>query len=415
MKNTVISCVTASVLLLAAFVYSGGAGGAADSEAPSEHEEPAVEIGPHHGRVLSKEGLSVELAIVESGVAPEFRAWISAQGKPVDPREIVASVILRRLDGEEEKISFAPKDDFLRGDRVIREPHSFVVNVNVRHQGKTYHWQYDSFEGRTRIAQENAVAMGIKTAIAGPALLHESTKAYGRLAVDPEQVREVRARFDGTVDGVKVALGERVTRGQAIVSVNSNENLKTYTIRSPINGVVLQRNANPGEQTGGRNLLVIADNNALLAELEVFPAVRRRIRPGNRVSLSGRGLQNELQGVVKQVDPVIQANQASIVRVALHQPPQGLAAGAFVSAQIQVDEFEVPLAVKRSALQSFRDFTVVYAQYGDQYEVRMLKLGRQTDEWVEVLDGLKPGTRYVTENSYIIKADIEKSGAAHDH
>ncbi len=45
----------------------------------------------------------------------------------------------------------------------------------------------------------------------------------------------------------------------------------------------------------------------------------------------------------------------------------------------------------------------------------MLELGRQSDEWVEVLGGLNPGTTYVTENSYILKADVEKSGASHDH
>ncbi len=49
------------------------------------------------------------------------------------------------------------------------------------------------------------------------------------------------------------------------------------------------------------------------------------------------------------------------------------------------------------------------------YEVRMLDLGRADEEWVEVLGGLKVGTEYVTENSYLIKADIEKSGASHDH
>jgi cobalt-zinc-cadmium efflux system membrane fusion protein len=45
----------------------------------------------------------------------------------------------------------------------------------------------------------------------------------------------------------------------------------------------------------------------------------------------------------------------------------------------------------------------------------MLELGRVAGEWVEVLDGLKVGAEYVSENSYIIKADIEKSGAVHDH
>jgi cobalt-zinc-cadmium efflux system membrane fusion protein len=66
-------------------------------------------------------------------------------------------------------------------------------------------------------------------------------------------------------------------------------------------------------------------------------------------------------------------------------------------------------------LQSFRDFTVVYARVRQTYEVRMLDLGRRDGEFVEVLSGLEPGTTYVSENSYLIKADIEKSGASHDH
>ena len=45
----------------------------------------------------------------------------------------------------------------------------------------------------------------------------------------------------------------------------------------------------------------------------------------------------------------------------------------------------------------------------------MLDLGSQDSEWVEVLSGLEPGTVYVTMNSDLIKADIEKSGASHDH
>ena len=45
----------------------------------------------------------------------------------------------------------------------------------------------------------------------------------------------------------------------------------------------------------------------------------------------------------------------------------------------------------------------------------MLDLGLQAGEWAEVLGGLEPGTRYVSGNSYVIKADIEKAGAAHDH
>jgi cobalt-zinc-cadmium efflux system membrane fusion protein len=45
----------------------------------------------------------------------------------------------------------------------------------------------------------------------------------------------------------------------------------------------------------------------------------------------------------------------------------------------------------------------------------MLELGDNDGKFVEVLGGLKPNTEYVTENSFLIKADIEKSGASHGH
>ena len=393
--------------------HSAGNDGKGNKEKESNSEE--AETGPHHGRLLHDGELTVEIAIFEKGTPPVFRVWVSENGKPIDPHKVGVTVELRRLGGKQDHIGFSPKEGFLQGDSVVHEPHSFTVTVRARYKGVTHRWQYESVEGRTRIDPEIAQGLAIKTAIAGPAVLLQHNRVYGRLVMNPEQVREVRARFDGKVDAVKVKLGERVNRGQPVIAINSNENLKTYTVNSPISGVVLQREANPGEQTAGRNLLVIGDDKALLAELEVFPATRQLIHVGDPVFLKIRGHKGLLEGVIRSVDPVIRANQASIVRVALKNPGGGLAPGAFVSADVQVAAFDVALAVKRSALQRFRDFTVVFAQFGDQYEVRMVELGREGRDWVEIIGGLDPGTRYVSENSYIIKADIEKSGAAHDH
>ena len=109
------------------------------------------------------------------------------------------------------------------------------------------------------------------------------------------------------------------------------------------------------------------------------------------------------------------ANQAINARVVLDNSDGRWPPGTYVTADVKVGEYEVPLAVRREGMQSFRDFTVVYAQIGDQYEVRMLDVGREAGDWAEILGGLEPGTRYVTTNSYVLKADIEKSGAAHDH
>ena len=57
----------------------------------------------------------------------------------------------------------------------------------------------------------------------------------------------------------------------------------------------------------------------------------------------------------------------------------------------------------------------VFVQDGETYRFTPLVIGRSDDRYVEVLDGLKEQQRYVNQNSYLIKADIEKSEAEHEH
>jgi len=388
--------------------------------AENEQAEQEPEKGPHRGRLLKDMNFVIELAIFETGVPPEFRVWITDNGNAVKPTDVSLGVILTRLGGIEDVINFKPQADYLRGDSVVYEPHSFKVTVKANYQGKDYCWQYDNFEGRTMIEPAVAEALAIGTSTAGPETLKETIDVYGKLASHPESVREITARFAGTIKIVKVSLGQLVKKGQALMTIESNESLKPYTIYAPIDGIVGLRDANPGEQTNGRILLSITDNSLLMSELSVFPADRHRLSLGATVWLSIKGHEQPVSGVITQIDTLIQPNQSVIVRAEINnsQTNKGrtqLVAGSFVSAKIEVAEHKVELAVKRSGLQAFRDFTVVFVKIGNEYEVRMLELGRVAGEWVEVLGGLKSGSEYVSENSYIIKADIEKSGASHDH
>jgi membrane fusion protein, heavy metal efflux system len=125
--------------------------------------------------------------------------------------------------------------------------------------------------------------------------------------------------------------------------------------------------------------------------------------------------EREEETVVDALLPLATRGQSVVVRASLPNPDGRWRPGMTVTAHVIVAEKPVPIAVKESGLQRFRDFTVVFAQVGETYEVRMLELGDRDGENVEVLAGIKPGTRYVAEQSYLIKADIEKSGASHDH
>ena len=403
-----------SILLTAC----GGGGSGTDTATKIAHgmeAEQEPEKGPHRGRLLKDGDFTLELSIFETGVPPEFRVWVSEQDQPVKPYDVDLTVKLIRLGDRVDTIGFKPQDDFLRGDTVIYEPHSFVVSIEAVYNGKTHSWQYDNFEGRTKIGAEVAEAFGLETLIAGPVVLQETVTLYGRIMTNIERVREVSARFDGAIQSVTPSLGDIVQKGQPLAKIESNESLKSYTIKAPISGVITQRDANPGEQTGGRQLFTITDTSSVWVDLSVFPADRERVIAGAPVTITAATGGVPVESTINRVNVVAQANQSVTARVVLDNPDGLFLPGTYVTAEVTVGTHPVPLAVKRTGLQAFRDFTVVYAQIGDEYEVRMLELGRQDREWIEVLGGLDPGTRYVSENSYLVKADIEKSGASHDH
>jgi membrane fusion protein, heavy metal efflux system len=392
--------------------------GAPDDEPAAGHEgadtAAAIIKGPHNGRLLANGPFAIELAIFETGVPPEFHAWPTLDGKPVPLEQVDLTVQLTRLDKNEE-FSFSPQKDYLRGDHEVTEPHSFVVKVMAAHAGKTHEWSYESFEGRTTIASDIAQAAGIKTEVAGSAQLVQTLTLYGRIVPDPAHERQVSARYPGLIRAVHAKLGDRVAAGDALAQIESNESLQTYTVTAPIGGIVIARNANQGEQSGDRALFAIMDPSSVWAELSVFPRDRARVRVGAVVRVKSADSDVVVEGKVDRIDVLAGANQAVTARVTLKNPNNEFVSGGFVTAEVAVAQRTVPLAVKSAGLQPFRDFTVVFEQVGETYEVRMLELGEQHGEWVEVLGGLDPGDRYVTQNSYVIKADIEKSGASHDH
>lgn len=378
-------------------------------------EEVEVIKGPHGGRLLTSGDFTLELAIFETGVPPEFRAWASINDQLLKPSEVDLNISLTRLGDKVDEIKFKPHGDAIRGDSVIYEPHSFIVTINATHNGTTHSWKYDNFEGRTKIETAVAKALEIETQVAGPVVLQETIDVFGQVKTNSERVSQLSARFAGVIKSVSISIGDTVQKGQTLATVESNESLNLYSIQAPISGVITQRDANPGEQTGDQPLFTIADTSTVWVDLSIFPSDLHRVKNGASVRLVFANNTVLAEGKISFINVIAETNQSVIARMVVDNNEGQLIPGRYIQAKIKVAEHAVLLAVKRTALQAFRDFTVVYAQIDEEYEVRMLELGRHDDEWIEVLGGLEAGTSYVSENSYVIKADIEKSGASHDH
>jgi len=377
--------------------------------------EQAVEKGPNNGRMLRDGDFSLELSIFEQGLAPEYRIYASKAEQALPAAEVEANIKLTRLGGVIDDIGFSNEGNYLRGDMEIYEPHSFVVDLTASYQGKKYHWSFESFEGRTFIQGAMAKSMNIETDIVLSQELQETVTVFGKLTLPKSAIRHISARFPGEIVSLNVSLGDKVTKGQTLMVIESNESLQRYKVKAPLSGVISFQDAGVGEQTGEQTLLTITDNSTLIAELSVFPMEQAKVAVGDKVSMTVSGSDLTYSGMIKDALLSVNNQQAKIFRADIDNSLEGLQVGQFIRAKIIVDTYTVPLAVKTTGLQSFRDFTVVFAKVGQEYEVRMLNLGRASGPWREVLSGIKEGTEYVTENSYIIKADIDKSGASHDH
>ena len=407
------------IALLAALALPLAACGGADANTATEAEGEApadYERGPHEGRMLRDGDFAIEVTVFEDGIPPEYRLYAYRGNQPVAPGDVQAAVTVRRLDGEANQFTFRPEGAYLRGNSVLIEPHSFDVEVVATEGGRRHVWRFQSYEGRTTIAPAAAQAAGIRTERAGPGLIDETIELVGRVELDPAATAEVGARFPGRVMAVSANVGDRVRRGQLLARVESSESLQTYSITAPMSGVIAERRTNVGDVTGSDPIFVIADPSRTMAVFPVFPRDMERVRAGQPVRLSGLEGNRTHASVIRDfrtaADPMTGATQA---RVALPNPDGFWRSGMSVRGQVTIARRQVPLAVRTEALQAFRDFTVVFAQVGNTYEVRMLELGARTPQYTEVIGGIRPGQTYVTQGSYVIKADIERSGASHDH
>lgn len=371
--------------------------------------------GPHNGRLLKEGDVAAEITIFETGVPPEFRVYPYYQGQPILPSDVDLTIDLGRTGNVVDHFTFYEQGDFLRGDGVVLEPHSFDVTVNMEYKGTKHQWYFESHEGRTNIPDQLAMEAGISTEIAGPAMLVETMSLTGRVEIDPNRISQVRPRFPGVVKRVTVDLGDVVKAGDTLLTVESSESLQDYPVIAPISGLVVKRNVQAGEVTGDIPLFTIVDLSHVWIELDIFARDINKFKVGQSVSIETLDGHSST-GTIDWLSPLSShASQTIHARVPQDNPNLQFRPGQFVSANVEIAEHEVALAVRRSGVQPFRDFQVVYAKFDDTYEVRMLEFGITNDEWLEVVGGLAPGTEYVTENSYLIKADIEKSGASHDH
>ncbi len=236
--------------------------------------------------------------------------------------------------------------------------------------------------------------------------------------LQPSARADVHAQYPGPVRAVLSNVGDPVRRGQVLARVESAESLQTYAIVTPIAGVVLERQTNIGDVTSEEPIFVVGDLSRLQAELNVVTRDIGRVSAGQDVIITALDGRTRMNARIASVLPTADAHSQTLIARApfAASATSPMRPGMAVRAAVVLAEEHVAIAVPADAVQTVEGRQVVFVRVAaDTYEARPVALGRRSDDMVEITSGLNAGEAYVSENAFLVKAEIGKGEASHDH
>lgn len=201
------------------------------------------------------------------------------------------------------------------------------------------------------------------------------------------------------------------------IEADSGQSTSELAVVSPMAGTVIEKHATIGEVAHTEeSLFTVADMSTVWVDLSVFAKDLSVIAAGQNVSLSITGTDLRADGVISYVQPVADVGtRAVLARVVLPNDDGRFRPGSFVSASVAIAEVEVPILVPKAAVQTVDGKPTLFVRTEHGFEARPVSLGRQDDTSIEISAGLTANEPYVAAGAFIVKADLEKAGAAHEH
>ena len=457
--------------------------------------QPAAGKGPHGGKLFISGNYSMEVTIFEENVAPHFRLYAYQDGKPLAPAASAVSATVERLGAAPQHIAFTPEADYLKGNAILHEPHSFKVSLQAQTGGKRHSFKYEQVEARITMSDLQATQNGIEMHTSGPARIKSVLKLIGEIAPNADRSVQVSPRMAGVVESVHANAGDSVRKGQLLAVLSSQTlaadrsdlrvaeqrldaarqvfqreqklwkekisaeqdyqqaraamgeadiavqaarqklaaigapagarlnagldplSLARHEIRAPIAGTLTDKNITVGETVAAdAAVFVVADLSTVWAEVSVGARDLSAIRTGQTATVTAGSTTLSSAGRVSYIAAVVDPQtRTAKARVVLPNADGAWRPGTPVQDDVVAAEVDVPVAVLADAIQTVRDEPAVFGRFGDQFEARPIEPGRSDGQYVEVVAGLPAGVRYAAKNSFLIKADIGKSGASHDH
>jgi Cu(I)/Ag(I) efflux system membrane fusion protein len=189
----------------------------------------------------------------------------------------------------------------------------------------------------------------------------------------------------------------------------------SLTVYAPASGIVLKREAVPGKYVEpGTTLYEVADLSTVWVSADIYESEVKAVALNQPASVTLTAYPGEtFRGTVAYIYPMLNT-EARTVRVRLELPNPGLKLkpGMFGNVRLQTEVVKTLVVPKEAVLETGLRQLVFMDRGQGRYEPASVKLGRRSQDDVEVLEGLKEGDQIVTSANFLLDAESKLTSAS---
>src|SRR5579872_513329 len=243
--------------------------------------------------------------------------------------------------------------------------------------------------------------------------LDRARELYDRGAIAQKDLEAAQAAYDDTStdvqNGLEVLKIFNIAQEQMDAAARQGVPVSSeMPVRSPIDGVIIQKLVSPGQlvQAGATACFLVSDTSSVWVQGHIFDRDLPAVHNGDAVEETNTSLPNVFRGTVSYIGAFVDpATRTTPVRIVTGNPEGLLKKDMFVDAVIHTNMRKSVLSVPVSAvLRDAENLPFVYVESAPgKFAQRVIDIGAQHDDQLEVVKGLKEGETVVSEGSVFLQ------------
>src|SRR5258708_15561639 len=227
--------------------------------------------------------------------------------------------------------------------------------------------------------------------------------------------------------GAALAERDRSSARLALYGGSEDSGNKKYILRSPLGGILVEKNINPGQEVRADQMLanatnlfaplfVISDPSRLWLQLDVAESDLPSLQPGLKLQVNSKAFPDKVfDGVINKIGRSLDPSTRTVkVRCVVENPERLLKAEMYVMVDVVQDTANIDLAgVEISGKAIFmkdNEYYLFIENSPGEYRRQRVKIGTEKDGKVPIMEGVAPGQKVVTEGCLLLQALVEPAG-----